>query len=210
MLGTSEGGECDVMGVVKRLDVSGLGRHPPCPAPSAQLPGRLPGRDACLPACLPARLPACLPQALAWPGGGAWPAEGLAAAWDDHPHAPLPHLPHHQLWAIDMLFVVGGQNELSSAGVIQVGGRRRQACARGGDGRAGGGWAPSSSPRRRRRRRRRRRHAHCLAPVLPLPPKQGMCDQLSVPCSVVVVPKSIDNDVLLVRGGWAGWVVCPA
>lgn len=37
---------------------------------------------------------------------------------------------------------------------------------------------------------------------------QKQCDQLSVPCSVIALPKSIDNDFLLLDKtfGWAGWV----
>ncbi|PSC73867.1 Hydroxymethylglutaryl-mitochondrial isoform B [Micractinium conductrix] len=48
------------------------------------------------------------------------------------------------LWAIDMLFVIGGQHEMSTAGVIH-----------------------------------------------------NMCERLHVPCVVVAVPKSIDNDMLM-------------
>ncbi|KAL4421968.1 hypothetical protein ABPG77_010991 [Micractinium sp. CCAP 211/92] len=48
------------------------------------------------------------------------------------------------LWAIDMLFVIGGRQEISSAGAIQ-----------------------------------------------------SMCERLNVPCAIVALPKSIDNDLLL-------------
>lgn len=82
-----------------------------------------------------------------------------------------------------MLFVVGGQHDISSAGVIQARlvpqlplGLLPQACQP----------APCcliAAPR--------------LPSSLPSCP-QKMCEQLNVPCAVIAVPKSIDNDFLMV------------
>lgn len=49
-----------------------------------------------------------------------------------------------------------------------------------------------------------------VKPAAPFPapvPAQSMCERLNVPCAVVVLPKSIDNDLLLV-GRCAGNGVC--
>lgn len=41
-----------------------------------------------------------------------------------------------------------------------------------------------------------------LTHTLPASPGvQGMCERLNVPCAIVILPKSIDNDLLLVRPG---------
>lgn len=137
---------------------------------------------------------------------------------------PLHHLFHPicaDLWAVDMLFVVGGQHEISTAAVIQAGYceplrprlegvpswawraelgmpfARLTACT----------WA---SQRRQRtcwdrvQRQRPQGSVYTQPPLLPLPRPQKQCDQLNVPCSIIALPKSIDNDFLLLDKTF-GW-----
>lgn len=110
-----------------------------------------------------------------------------------------------------MLFVIGGRQEISPAGAVQVcfwrterdTGKHPSLCFLifffiGCTACMSADAPPSCNEKRHGRQK------SCPASLL----AQSMCERLNVPCAVVALPKSIDNDLLLVRASCCSLWTC--